>query len=105
MSVQGQIGRCGMSALGVRSPPNFRTLIGAAGTAEKCQFFFSITSAARAIRVGGRLMPSACAVLRLTTNSKCVGNWSGMFAGRAPRKTWTTEIGGSFADRALIGAI
>src|SRR5262245_8349341 len=52
---------------------------------------YSITSAARAIRVGGRLMPSACAVLRLTMNSKCVGNWSGMSAGRAPRKTWTTK--------------
>src|SRR5262249_60059809 len=53
--------------------------------------FHSITSSARAIRVGGRLMPSACAVLRLTRNSKCVGNWSGMSAGRVPRKTRTTK--------------
>src|SRR6516162_10325867 len=59
--------------------------------ADEIASFHSTTSSARASSVGGRLMPSTCAVLRLTTNSKCVGNWSGMSAGRAPRKTRATK--------------
>src|SRR4029078_11734258 len=44
----------------------------------------SITSAARASRVGGTLTPSALAVLRLMTSSNVVGCSTGRSAGFAP---------------------
>src|SRR6266404_7378720 len=45
---------------------------------------YSITSSARASRVGGTARPSALAVLRLMTSSKVVGSWTGRSAGLAP---------------------
>jgi hypothetical protein len=47
----------------------------------------SITSSARAIRVGRTVMPSALAVLRLSTNSNFVGCITGNSAGLAPLST------------------
>src|SRR5262249_25697467 len=44
----------------------------------------SITSSARESSVGGTARPSACAVLRLITNSNAVGSSTGRSAGRAP---------------------
>src|SRR5882724_3811622 len=44
----------------------------------------SMTSSARARIEGGTVMPSALAVLRLTTSSKGVGCWTGRSAGFAP---------------------
>ncbi len=44
----------------------------------------SITSSARASRVGGRSMPSTLAVLRLTINSNLVVCWIGRSAGFSP---------------------
>src|SRR5262245_31701368 len=50
----------------------------------------SITSSARASRVGGTSMPSALAVLRLMTRSNRVGCSTGKSPGLAPRKIFTT---------------
>src|SRR5207253_8536625 len=65
----------------------------------------SITSSARATSVGGSARPSACAVLRLMSRSKCVGTSSGRSAGRAAGEDAGDEIGGAFADVALLGAV
>src|SRR3954464_4161748 len=46
----------------------------------------SITSSARASRVGGTVRPSALAVLRLITSSNLVGCWTGKSAGLSPFK-------------------
>src|SRR5260370_36235926 len=48
---------------------------------------YSITSSARASTDGGRLRPSAFAVVRLMVNSNLVGCSTGMSAGLAPRRT------------------
>ena len=48
--------------------------------------FHSITSSARASRVGGTVMPSALAVLRLTNSSTFVACWTGRSAGFAPAR-------------------
>jgi hypothetical protein len=45
---------------------------------------YSITSSAMASSVGGTLMPSALAVLRLMTNSNLVGCTTGKSAGLSP---------------------
>jgi len=45
---------------------------------------YSITSSARANTEGGMSMPSALAVLRLTTSSYFVGAWTGRSAGFSP---------------------
>jgi hypothetical protein len=50
----------------------------------------STTSSARAITVPGMVMPSDFAVLRLTANSKTVGNCTGRSAGLAPFKMRST---------------
>ena len=50
----------------------------------------SITSSALAISVGGRLRPSARAVLRLMMNSNLVGACTGRSAGLAPFKMRST---------------
>ena len=51
---------------------------------------YSITSSARTSTAGGTSMPSAFAVLRLTTNINLVGNWTGRSPGLAPRKIRST---------------
>src|SRR5262249_55519376 len=51
----------------------------------------SITSPARASRVGGTSRPSAFAVVRLITRSNLVGCSTGMSAGFAPRKILSTN--------------
>ena len=61
--------------------------------AQKCDDFppsHSITSSARARRVGGIVTPRALAVFRLTTNSNVVGCSIGKSAGLAPRATRST---------------
>src|SRR6187401_1353250 len=50
----------------------------------------SITSSARASSVGGTVTPNAFAVLRLMTNSNCVGCRTGISAGFAPLRIWPT---------------
>src|SRR6266536_2576978 len=50
----------------------------------------SITSSARASRVGGISRPSALAVLRLITSSYLVGCSTGSSAGFAPLRIWPT---------------
>ena len=45
---------------------------------------YSITSSARASNVGGTVRPSIFAVVRLTTNSNCVGCTTGKSIGLAP---------------------
>src|SRR5215510_14602582 len=50
----------------------------------------SITSSARASSVGGTSMPSAFAVVRLTTSSNLVGCSTGRSAGFAPRRILST---------------
>src|SRR5262249_49151060 len=50
----------------------------------------SITSSARASSVGGSSMPSAFAVVRLTTSSNLVGCSTGRSAGFAPRRILST---------------
>src|SRR5262245_65384494 len=50
----------------------------------------SITSSARASRVGGTVRPSALTVLRLMTSSNLVGACTGRSAGFAPRRMRST---------------
>src|SRR5262249_2017484 len=50
----------------------------------------SITSSARVSSVGGTVMPSALAVIRLTARSNLVGCSTGKSAGFAPRRTLST---------------
>src|SRR5262245_40311103 len=52
----------------------------------------SITSSARARRVGGTSRPSALAVLRLTTNSNLVPCCTGRSAGFAPLRILSTKL-------------
>src|SRR6516165_3902400 len=56
----------------------------AAEQRDECAPRHSITSSARTSIVGGISRPSACAVLRLITNSNAVGSSTGRSAGRAP---------------------
>src|SRR5262249_51026190 len=50
----------------------------------------SIASSARAGNVAGTSRPSACAVLRLTTNSNLVGCWTGRSPGLSPLRMRST---------------
>src|SRR4249919_211018 len=50
----------------------------------------SITSSARASRVGGTSRPSTLAVLRLIASSYLIGCWTGKSAGFAPFKMRST---------------
>ncbi len=50
----------------------------------------SITSSARAMRVGGMLRPIAVAVLKLMINSNSVASWIGRSAGLAPLRMRST---------------
>src|SRR5262249_46010893 len=50
----------------------------------------SITSWAAAMSFSGTLRPSACAVLRLTTNSNLVGCWTGRSPGLSPLRMRST---------------
>src|SRR5258708_15612324 len=59
------------------------------------QYRYSITSSARANRVGGISKPSSLAVLRLIANSNLVGCSTGRSPGLAPLRTRST----SFAER------
>src|SRR5712671_134551 len=52
---------------------------------------YSITSSARASSVGGRVKPSAFAVLRLTTSSNRIGCSIGRSAGLAPLRILSTK--------------
>src|SRR5262245_6679920 len=52
--------------------------------------FHSITSSARASRVGGTVIPNARAVCILMTNSNFVGCNTGMFVGFSPLRTRPT---------------
>ena len=54
--------------------------------------FYSSTSSAVASRVGGRVMPSALAVVRLMTSSNLVGCSTGMSAGLAPLRILSTTV-------------
>src|SRR5262249_27919351 len=51
---------------------------------ERPPIHHSMTWSARASTEGGIVMPSALAVLRLTTSSNFVGCWTGRSAGFAP---------------------
>jgi hypothetical protein len=51
---------------------------------------YSITSSAMASNVGGTVMPSALAVLRLITSSNLVGSRTGRSAGFSPRRMRST---------------
>jgi hypothetical protein len=51
---------------------------------------YSITSSARSIIDGGTARPSAVAVLRFTTISNLVGNYTGRSPGFAPRRMRST---------------
>src|SRR5262249_14355864 len=55
----------------------------------------SITSSARASKIGERSKPSALAALRLITNSNLVPCWTGKSAGFAPLRILSTKV----ADR------
>src|SRR5262249_56647981 len=57
--------------------------------------FHSITSSARASKIGERSKPSALAALRLITNSNLVPCWTGKSAGFAPLRILSTKV----ADR------
>jgi hypothetical protein len=50
----------------------------------KCSISYSITSSARPSSVGGKVRPSALAVLRLTTSSTFVSSWTGRSVGFSP---------------------
>ena len=52
---------------------------------------YSITSSARASKVGGTMMPSAFAVFKLITSSNLVGCSTGRSAGFAPLKILSTK--------------
>jgi hypothetical protein len=71
-----------------------RTFGGAIGLSAKCQRrtspHHSITSSARAINVGDKLMPSAFAVFKLTTSSNLVGCSIGKSAGSVPGRRIVT---------------
>src|SRR6476646_9128093 len=56
---------------------------------------YSITSSARASRVGDSSRPSALAVLRLTIKSSLVGCSTGISAGLLPRKYFVDLLGGA----------
>jgi hypothetical protein len=55
----------------------------------------SITSSVRASSVGGTSMPSALAVLRLTTSLNVVGCSTGISAGLVPRRILVEQLGGA----------
>jgi hypothetical protein len=55
---------------------------------QKC--LYSITSSARASTVGGRVRPSALAVLRLIVSSKRSGCWTGSSPGFVPCRILST---------------
>src|SRR5262249_32706071 len=55
-----------------------------------CSIAYSITSSARASRVGGTSRPSALAVFRLIANSYLVGCSTGRSAGFAPLRILST---------------
>src|SRR5262245_25165083 len=58
---------------------------------QKRTWPYSITSSARASSVGGSVMPSAFAVVRLMTNSNLVGCSTGMSPGFVPRRILSTN--------------
>src|SRR5262249_34600117 len=70
---------------------------------ERAAFYHSITSSARASKVGGTSRPRAFAVLRLITSSYLVGACTGRSAGFSPlrmrstysaaRRYWSTKSG------------
>src|SRR5262249_51782734 len=62
----------------------------AAAQRDELATFHSITSSARASKVGGISRPSALAVLRLITSWEGVGAWAGRSAGSPPSKRRST---------------
>src|SRR5262245_1311110 len=62
----------------------------AAEKRDELAAFHSITSSARAMRVGGTSRPSAFAVVRLMTRSNLVGCSTGISAAFAPRRILST---------------
>jgi len=56
---------------------------------------YSITSSARASKVGGISRPSFLAVLRLITRRNLVTSWTGRSAGLPPFKIWSTNVAAS----------
>src|SRR5262245_55296966 len=72
-----------------RSNPPLRARSGHEQMQQK-QCAYSITSSARASRVGGISRPSALAVLRLMTSSYLVGAWTGRSAGFSPLRMRST---------------
>jgi hypothetical protein len=66
---------------------------------------YSITSSARVSRIGGTLMPSALAVLRLIARSYLVGIWTGRAAGFSPDRRASNHARSTpFYDIAAAGA-
>ena len=57
----------------------------------RIQALQTITRSARSSTAGGTVMPSALAVLRLTTSSTVLGNSIGISAGLAPRRMRSTK--------------
>ena len=62
----------------------------AAEQRDQLAAFHSITSSARAMKVGGMLRPIAAAALRLMISSKSVASWIGRSAGLAPLRMRST---------------
>src|SRR5262249_8661334 len=72
-------------ALALLRPHRERPRRRAAEQRDELAAFHSMTSSARASRVGGTSMPSALAVIRLMTRSNLVGCSTGRSPGFAPR--------------------
>src|SRR5262249_24743431 len=64
---------------------------------------YSITSSARARTDGGTVMPSAFAVLRLTTSSYLVGACTGMSAGFSPLRMRSTYAAAFRCRSSVLG--
>ena len=72
------------------SPAGMAASLAAPATCVHRIWSYSITSSARASRVGGIVSPSALAVFRLMTSSNLVGCSTGRSAGFAPRRILST---------------
>src|SRR5262249_23650160 len=64
----------------------------AAEQSDELASLHSITSSARATKIGERSKPKVLAVFRLTTNSNLVPCWTGNSAGFAPLRILSTKV-------------
>src|SRR6516164_11302668 len=78
-------------AVGRLCPRSERPRSRAAEQRDELASLYSITSSARASRVGGTSRPSALAVARLITSSTLVGNSTGRSAGLEPFRILSTK--------------